>query len=103
VLAFFTEGHSRFQQGTTWDLRAGDAIVVPAGRAHRTIEATRSAYWGLAVATSSFVASAPSVVEPFERVRDGASPAVTIPGARHEHLAHLFRELTELLGNRSQR
>lgn len=96
VLAFFTEGRSRFEQGTTWELHAGDVIVVPAGSAHRTLEADGSAYWGLAVATSSFVTSAPSLVQAFERVRAGATPAVTIPGERHEHLAHLFRELAAL-------
>jgi AraC-like DNA-binding protein len=76
------------------DLRAGDLLLVPAGQPHRALDRRPSELWGLSFYMPSFVASgAESLLEPFERVRDGASPVVRIPTARQAHLQALFEEL----------
>ena len=45
--------------------------------------------------------SSGALLEPFERVRDGASPVVRIPPDRHAFLQSLFRELAASPANRS--
>lgn len=77
-----------------WNLREGDVLLVPAGEPHRSLERRRLRFWGLAFCVPCFAAhgGAP-LLEPFERVRDGASPVVRIPADRHAHLEGLFAEL----------
>lgn len=96
ALAFCTEGRSRIEQQGRWTLEAGDVLLVPAGQPHRFLEGKRPAYWGLGFCVSCYAASgAAALLEPFERVRDGASAVVRIPAARHAFLESLFRELEE--------
>jgi AraC-like DNA-binding protein len=57
--------------------------------------------WGLGFCVPCFAAEgAVELLEPFERVRDGASAVVHIPEERHEYLTGLFRELERLGGER---
>lgn len=94
VLTFYTGGRSRVEQNGEYRLRAGDVLLVPAGEPHRMLEARRPEYWGLAFCVPCFAADAAiALLEPFERVRDGASAIVHIPAERQEYLAGLFREL----------
>lgn len=90
ALAFYTGGGARVEQRGEWTLQAGDALVIPAGEPHRMMERRRPEYWGLAISAPHLVAERAA---PFERVRDGGAAVVTIPSARHEFLAELFREL----------
>ncbi len=77
-----------------WTLREGDVLLVPAGAPHRMLEARGMESWGLAFCVPCFAADrTASLLEPFERVREGASAVVQIPGARHPYLEGLFREL----------
>ena len=70
-------------------------LLVPAGQPHRTIELERTEYWGLAFSVPTFASGGDaSLLDPFERVRGGAAPVVSIPHARQAHLEELFRELS---------
>lgn len=94
ALAFYTGGQSRVEQNGEWNLREGDVLLVPAGEPHRMLERQRPEFWGLAFCVPCFAAdAAASLLEPFERVRDGGAAVVHIPSARHEYLQALFREL----------
>jgi AraC-like DNA-binding protein len=94
ALAFYTGGRSRVEQNGEWNLREGDVLIVPAGEPHRMLERQRPQLWGLAFCVPCFAAdAAASLLEPFERVRDGGAAVVHIPSTRHEYLQGLFREL----------
>lgn len=96
ALAFFTDGQSRMEHNGEWQLRAGDAMLIPAGAPHRQLGEHAAAYWGLSFCAPCFAANgAASLLEPFERVRDGAAAVVHVPVARHAYLEQLFRELAE--------
>lgn len=100
ALAFYLRGRARIEQRGLWTLQAGDVLIVPAGEPHRTVEAKGVDAWraGLCVpCLASEVASAP--LEPFDRVRDGASPVVRIPRERRAFLASLFEELSRAAGS----
>jgi AraC family transcriptional regulator, transcriptional activator of pobA len=102
VVMLVLSGRSRVEQRGEWSLRAGDALLVPAGQAHRVLEMSGSEYWGLGFRAPSFSAEgAASLLQPFERVRDGAAPVVRIPEARQSFLAGLFREVEQLTHGRS--
>jgi AraC family transcriptional regulator, transcriptional activator of pobA len=97
VVAFYTGGRSRMEQNGEWQLRPGDVLLVPAGMPHRTIERSAQEYWGLSFCVPCFAAAgAAALLEPFERVRDGASAVVHVPAARRAYLEELFRELAEV-------
>jgi len=94
VLALQTGGRARVEQNGDWHVSAGDVWLVPAGARHRMLELRRAEYWGLSLCVPCFAdgASVP-LFEPFERVRDGASPVIPIPAARQAYLEGLFVEL----------
>jgi AraC-like DNA-binding protein len=80
-----------------WHVGAGDVLLVPAGEPHRMLERHDPELWGLAFCVPCFAADAAgSLLEPFERVRDGASAVVHIPAARHAYLEGLLRELEDV-------
>lgn len=82
------------EQDGEWTLEAGDVLLVPAGQMHRGLGSRRSEYWGLSFCVPCFAADgAATFLEPFERVREGASAVVRIPSARHRFLEDLFGEL----------
>lgn len=94
ALVFCTGGRFRMEQNGAWNLREGDVLLVPAGEPHRMLERRSLDLWGLAICVPCLAAEGiASFLEPFERVRDGASPVVQVPSARHEYLAGLLREL----------
>jgi AraC family transcriptional regulator, transcriptional activator of pobA len=94
VVAFYTAGRARVEQNGGFEVREGDVLLVPAGEPHCTLETSRAEYWGLAFCVPCFAAhDAAGLLEPFERVRDGASPVVHLPSSRHAYVAGLFREL----------
>ena len=94
ALVYCTGGQARVELNGEWRLRAGEALLVPAGQPHRTAEWVRPRCWALSFSATCFAAQgAAAFLEPFERVRDGASAVVQIPSARHEHLEGLLREL----------
>lgn len=100
ALSFFTGGSSRMELNGEWHLREGDVLLVPAGEPHRMLERRRPELWGLSFCVPCFAAEGtaggPALLEPFERVRDGAAAVVQIPAARREYLARLFLELEEI-------
>ena len=97
VLGFFTGGTSRMEQNGRWDLTEGDVLLIPAGQPHRMIDLQRPEYWGLSFCVPCFAADgAASLLEPFERVRDGASAVVRVEADRRAYLETLFRELQTL-------
>lgn len=95
ALAYYVGGASRVEQRATWTLEPGDVLIVPAGEPHRLVEARRPDVWGLGFCVPCFAAEASAaLLEPFERVRDGASPVIRIPAHRHSFLETLFAELS---------
>jgi AraC-like DNA-binding protein len=97
ALAFYTGGRSRVELNGEWNLREGDVLLVPAGEPHRVLEVRGLESWALAFCVPCFAADgAATLLEPFERVRDGASAVVHIPSPRHQYLEGLFRELEEV-------
>lgn len=99
ALGYFTGGRSRVELDGEWHLREGDVLVVPAGKPHRTLDAQRPEFWGLSFCVSCLAADAASLLEPFERVRDGGSAVVHIPAARRPYFEGLFRELEAVGGD----
>jgi AraC-like DNA-binding protein len=96
TLAFFTEGKSRLEQNGEWQLTAGDVMLIPAGSPHRLLDECRPSYWGLAFCVPCFAANgAATLLDPFEKVRDGAAAVVHVPAARHGFLEQLFQELAQ--------
>ena len=97
ALAFHTRGRSRVELNGEWNLREGDVLLVPAGAPHRMLELRGVEAWCLAFCVPCFAAhGAASLLEPFEKVRDGAAAVVHMPSARHEYLATLLRELEDV-------
>lgn len=97
ALAFYVGGGARMEQRETWRLEPGDVLIVPAGEPHRLIEARKPDMWRLGFCVPCLAAdptAAASLLEPFERVRDGASPVVRIPPERRDFLESLFREFS---------
>lgn len=94
TVVFHTGGRSRVELNGEWNVREGDVLLVPAGEPHLTLEAHGLECWALSFCAPSFAAGGPaSFLEPFEKVRDGASAVVQIPAARHAFLAGLLTEL----------
>jgi AraC family transcriptional activator of pobA len=98
ALAFCIEGGVRVEQRGVWTVEPGDVLIVPAGEPHRMVEAQQPDFWGVGFCVPCLAATLNSAVlfEPFERVRDGASPIVRIPKQRHAFLSSLFSELSAL-------
>lgn len=94
ALAYYTAGSATMEQRGAWSLRPGDMLLVPAGEPHRLLAASDVELWGLGFCPVCFVADgSETLLEPFERVRYGASAVVTIPEERRAFLEGLFREL----------
>jgi AraC-like DNA-binding protein len=98
ALAFYTAGSATMEQRGVWSLHPGDMLLVPAGEPHRLVAASDVEYWGLGFYPVSFVADGSEILEPFERVRYGASAVVAIPEERRGFLESLFRELSREAG-----
>ncbi len=98
ALAYYTSGRARIEQNGQWHLAAGDMVLVPAGEPHRMIEREAPEFWGLSFCVSCFAtdASALALLEPFERVRDGAAAIVHLPPERRALVGSLFAELDQL-------
>jgi AraC-like DNA-binding protein len=96
ALAFYTGGRALMEQRGRWTLEPGDVLIVPAGEPHRLLEARSPQFWGLGFCVPCFAADdGGRLLEPFERVRSGASAVVRIPAERHPFLDVLFRELAD--------
>lgn len=94
VLAYFTRGSARVQQGEHFEVRAGDVYLVPAGERHAIVSASSPEAWGISFCPACYAPTelAP-LLDPFERAGAGASKVVHIPVERREHLAGLCAEL----------
>jgi AraC-like DNA-binding protein len=94
ALSFFTGGKAKIDVNGEWTLEPGDVLLVPAAQPHRMIERTDPSFWAVGFCVSCFAAEgAAALLEPFERVRDGASAVVRIPVERRTFMESLFREL----------
>jgi AraC family transcriptional regulator, transcriptional activator of pobA len=97
ALAFCVGGGARIEQRGTWMLEPGDVLIVPAGHSHRSVDARRTDMWGVGVYVPCLAPERSGALgDPFERVREGASPVVRIPSARHSFLESLFKELSAI-------
>ncbi len=98
ALAFYTRGRARVEQNGQWNLAAGDLYLIPAGEPHRMVERETPEFWGLSFCVSCFAADAATtaLLEPFERVRDGAAAIVQVAPERRELVTTLFAELEQV-------
>ena len=92
ALAFVTGGKASVEQGGVWSIEPGDVLVVPAGAPHHFVDG-RTESWTLGFPPSSVADG--WFLEPFERVRGGASAVVPVPPARHSFVERLFVELEQ--------
>src|SRR5690606_27728847 len=98
-IALCLGGRSRFEHGRRrrFTLEPGDLMLIPSGEPHRWLELERPDWWALGVCVPCFASDdAGRLLEPFERVREGASAVVRVPGARQPFLESLFQELAAL-------
>lgn len=94
ALAYYTHGFSRLEQNGEWRLEAGDVHLIPAGQYHERLESKNAEFWGLGICVPCYAAHGlTSLLEPFERIRQGSAAVVRIPSTRHDFLESLFREL----------
>lgn len=78
ALAFWTGGRLRVELNGEWKVREGDVLLVPAGEPHRLLERQGTRCGKLSFCVSCFAADAAmSLLDPFERVRDGGSDVST--------------------------
>lgn len=95
TLMWLTAGTMRVELRTSWSLEPGDVLVVPAAEPHRVLEARGAEFWWLGLCVPCLAADAPALLEPFERVRDGATPVARIPAPRRPFLDTLLEELRD--------
>jgi AraC family transcriptional regulator, transcriptional activator of pobA len=101
ALAFYVDGVAHIEQRGMWMLEPGDILVVPAGESHRSVDARRTDMWGVGIYVPCLAAErSAALLDPFERVREGASPVIRIPSARHPFLESLFSELSTISATR---
>lgn len=93
ALLYYTGGRSVVELGGEWTLAPGDALLIPAGAPHRTLDVARAELWGLSFTAPRLGPGDDALLAPFDRVRDGASAVVRIPDARRGFLEGLLREL----------
>jgi AraC family transcriptional activator of pobA len=93
-VALCSAGHARFELRGTWTLAAGDVLLVPPGEPHRLLESNGAAFWLLGFCGPCFLdVEGGALLEPFERVRAGASPTLRLPPDRQDFVERLLREL----------
>ena len=94
AVAYQTGGRSQVEQNGRWTLREGDVFLVPAGQPHRHLGSKDAAFWGVGFCVSCFASEdAGDLLEPFERVRAGASAVIPIPKDRRPFVERLILEL----------
>ena len=94
AIAYYVAGSARIEQRGTWELRAGDVLIVPAGEPHRALGTTGAVFWGVGFCVPCLPRHASArLLAPFDRVRAGGSAVVHIPSPRRAYLARLFKEL----------
>jgi len=92
-VALCVGGRSRIEQRERWTLEAGDVLLIPSGEPHRWLELQHPEWWTLGFCVPCFASDA-SLLEPFERVREGGAAVVQVPRDRHVFLESLFQELS---------
>lgn len=94
TVGYASAGDTNRVHGSEWRLAEGDVIVVPPGTPHRPVKLHGQTFWGLAFHVPAFLTRGdPILLEPFERVRDGAAAVARVAKDRRPHLESLFREL----------
>ena len=93
-VALCSVGHARFELRGAWNLEAGDVLLVPPGEPHRLLESNGAEFWLLGFCVPCFQDVESGVLlEPFERVRAGASPTLRLPPDRQDFMERLLREM----------
>lgn len=81
-IALYLGGRTRMWMGATWDLQAGDLLVVPEGAPHRFVEAEDAHLVGLSLCTACLhEAWGAAFASVFEGVRRGEAPVRRLDSA----------------------
>jgi AraC-like DNA-binding protein len=100
ALGYVTAGRGLFELGDRYAVSAGDVCLVPAGSAHRMLPDDSTSSWGIGFcATCLGPTEFRELLAPLEQAALGASPVVTIPAYRQEHLHRLCEELHRETGD----
>ena len=103
ALALCRSGSAGFELGGRWAMGVGDVVLVPAGAPHRTLSASDFSTWMVGLSPVGLIAEQQQhLLEPFERVRNGAAAVVHIDAARRPFVEQLLTELKAELAHRNE-
>ncbi|MGH1344241.1 MAG: helix-turn-helix domain-containing protein [Nannocystales bacterium] len=97
TLAYVLDGEAELEIGRIVRALPGSMIVLPTGTPHRGIRRKDMDAWGLSFCPSCHDLSETAWMTPFQAVRRGASPVVTIPEARRPAVQSMFEGLHDEL------
>jgi AraC-like DNA-binding protein len=99
VLTFQLAGAMGVEHRGSFELHAGDVHLIPPGDAHRITRSSDAEVWCAALSPASLDAERfGALLAPLDLVARGALPRISIPAARRDFMASLFRELGALEG-----
>lgn len=95
-LTYLVQGSFRMEHGGPVAAGPGTFTVVPAGVPHRALAGQDMEYWLLGFcATCLRLDESQPLMSPFERVRRGAVPVLTVEPSRRPRVESLYRDLRD--------
>jgi AraC-like DNA-binding protein len=93
-VSFVSAGSARIEVGSTWIVRPGDLLLLPAGQPHRVVGSRDAHCWSAGFCAPCLAAErSPALMTPMDRVRGGACPVVSVTSARRQLVESWFKEL----------
>ncbi|TQV87728.1 AraC family transcriptional regulator [Aliikangiella coralliicola] len=98
AMSYIVSGELVMEHGDKIIAGAGDVVVVPAGVPHRLVGGADLKIWWLGFCVSCLdINEEQPLMMPFQRVRLGAQPVISIPDNRRERLVTFINELKDEL------
>lgn len=98
-LTYLVDGWFRMEHGGPVEAGPGTFTIVPAGVPHRPLAGADMEYWLLSFcATCLRLDEGQPLMSPFQTVRRGALPVLTVDAARRDRVLSLFEQLQEEQG-----
>ncbi len=101
TLTYVLDGELELEVDRPVLARSGSLILVPLGTPHRGVRRRDLEAWGLSFCPSCLGLGKTTWMTPYQAVRHGASPVLTVPPDRREHIEFLFKGLNEELSRRA--